>query len=70
MKSDGKLQVGSWFWVFSLIFDFSAYFNYSFEGFVLNSRHPGPGASEVGLGAAALLPLCVDIALPALNYAG
>ena len=28
--------------------------------FVLNSRHAGPGASGVGLGVAALAPLCVD----------
>ena len=26
-KTHGKLQVGSWFWGFSRIFDFSVYFN-------------------------------------------
>ena len=32
--------------------------------FVLNYCHPGRGASEVGLGVAALAPLCVDNSAP------
>ena len=38
-----------------------------FEGVCLTSVMLAPGASEVGLGAAALAPLCVDNALPRLR---
>ena len=37
--------------------------------FVLNSLHPSPGASEVGLGSAALAPLCVSSRRLGINSA-
>ena len=37
-----------------------------FEGVCLTTVILAPGASEVGLGAAALAPLCADTALAAL----
>ena len=45
---------------------------YEFEGVCLTAVILAPGASEVGLGAAALAPLCPDmpmIGLPRANFA-
>ena len=40
-----------------------------FEGVCLTTVILAPGASEVGLGAAALAPLCVDTRLPVMSSA-